>query len=330
MERIRYYDARFLNGDEFIESLRHGVKIAVVSGGDGYAIAESFRGKGFARLKDFISRGGLYVGICAGAYLPLPSRVKPFDEFNISTTKIENIDCSPRAEETPRVSVPYGSCSIVHPVRGEVEISGDDSTTHAPLHGGPILKEPETDAVLMRYTGFGADTEFQVERESAERMMLGHPAVIECVHGEGRLLLFGPHLEHPKYLEANHLLRLMLGLVPSQQKPKEKKAIPVTLAKSLADLKVATMGLEGRYFMIGRKMWDASRFLELLRAIEKRSWTLGPEDAERILGDLDTARGILLQSEAGRETDIDEATTLLLDGARACVDAHFRYLVGGR
>jgi len=331
LERLGRYDARFLDAKEFADSLRDGTEIAVVSGGDGYGIAESLRGPGFSRLKDFIISGGMYVGICAGAYLPLPSRIEPFDEFNISTTKIENIDCSVGPSEgNPRVSVRYGSCSIVHPVRGEVEISGNDSRACAPLHGGPVFKEPEADAVLLRYVGFGRDTEFQIEKDAAEAMILGRPAAIQCFHGRGRLMLFGPHLEHPSYQDANRILQTMLGLTMSRTKPPEPGKIPVKLAKTLADLKVAALGLEGRHFLVGRKLWDAGRFLELVRAIEKRAWSLGPEDAAVIQLDLGEARGILLRAEAGNESEIDQATVLLLESARACVDSHFRFLVGGR
>ncbi len=331
LERIGDYDARFLQAEEFLDSLGRGTEIAVVSGGDGYAIGESFRGSGFARLKEFISSGGSYVGICAGAYLPLPSRVKPFDEFNISATKIENLDCSNQLEEIPRVSVRYGNCSIIHPVRGDVEISANDFKTHAPLYGGPIFKEPESDTVLLRYVGFGVGTEFQIERDKAEAMVLGRPAAIECRYNDGRLFLFGPHLEHPKYPEANRLLQELLGFIPGPKRvAREPKSVPPTLAKSVADLKVAAAGLEGRSFMVGRKLWDAGRFLELIRAIEKRAWCLGPEDLETIRSNLDVSRGILLKTTVGVESDIDEATVLLVESARLCVDSHFRSMVAGR
>jgi glutamine amidotransferase-like uncharacterized protein len=331
LERMGYYDARFLDAKGFADSLRHETEIAVVSGGDGYAIAESLRGPGFSRLKDFIINGGLYIGICAGAYLPLPSRFEPFNEFNISTTKIENIDCSARRSEgNPRVSVRYGSCSIVHPVRGEVDISSDGSRIRAPLHGGPVFKEPDADEVLLRYVGFGGDAEYQVDQDVAEAMVIGRPAAIQCRYGDGRLMLFGPHLEHPDYPIANRVLQRMLGLAQSKPKPPESGEIPVALARTIADLKVAALGLEGRNFLVGKKVWDAGRFLELVKAIEKRAWYLDPRDAEFIQSDLSVARGILLRAEAGAESDIDQATALLLESARVCVDSHFRFLVAGR
>ena len=330
LEQIGEFDARFLGSDEFVDSLEKGPETVVLSGGDGYAIAESLKSGGFSGLKRFVSSGGRYVGICAGAYLPLPSRIPPFSGFNLSTTRIENIDYSLRKkEEPPRVSVPYGLCSILHPVRGEVELTGDSIRTYAPLYGGPVFKEPEDDEVMLRYTGFATDTEYQIDRGRAEAMVLGRPAAILCEHGDGELLLLGPHLEHPRYPEANGLLGDLLGLAKSTRRGiMVQEKMPSSLARSLADLKVAATGLEGRSFLVGRKLWDASRFLELAWAIEKRAWIMGPEDAEGLRYCLDTVRGILLRTEIGVESNLDEATVLLVNGARVCVDTYFRSMVG--
>jgi glutamine amidotransferase-like uncharacterized protein len=332
LERIGEYDARFLDTAGLIDSLRQRSEVVVISGGDGYAIADCLKGQGFARLKEFVYQGGRYVGVCAGAYLPLPSRIEPLREFNLSTTKIDNIDCSPvRRDEPPRVSVPYGSCSIVHPVRGDVEVSSSASTVAAPLYGGPVFAEPEDDEVLLRYTGFGADAEFQIDRVRAEAIMIGRPAAVRSVHGEGTLMLLGPHLEHPDYPEANRILSGLLGLGSSKMRePKGGKEPSPAMARVLADLKVAAMGLEGRSFLVGKKHWDASRFLELIRAIERRASSIGQEDAERVRTDLDAVRRILLRMKVGVESEVDEATIMLVNTTRTCVDSHFRAMVEGR
>ncbi len=332
LERMGEYDARFLDSREFVDSIGEGPETVILSGGDGYAIAESLKGSGFARLKSFISRGGRYVGICAGAYLPLPSSLAPFDEFNVSSTKISNIDCSIASEaDQPRRSVPYGSCSIIHPVRGEVGISYDRGATRAPLYGGPVFAEPEKDKVLLRYAGFGTDTDFQFDRGMAEAMVLGRPAGVLSEHGKGTLHLLGPHLEHPNYPEANRLLGDLLGIVPGERKePKQVVAVPAPLARSLADLKVAAIGTEGRSFLVGKKLWDASRFLELAQAIEKRSWSLAPEEVDGLREDLDAVRGVLLGTKSRIESDVDDATVMLVNCTRVCVDSYFRSMVDGR
>jgi hypothetical protein len=109
------HQARFLASKDFVDAIARRPRMIVVSGGDGFSIASALSGQGFHRLTEYVREGGLYVGICAGAYLPLRSSVEPFCEFNLSPIRIENIDCRLTQLENvpPRVAVRYGACSIV-------------------------------------------------------------------------------------------------------------------------------------------------------------------------------------------------------------------------
>ena len=325
-------DVRFLDSPEFVLNIGSGTSHAIISGGDGFSIAESLKGEGFRRLRAFVDSGGTYVGVCAGAYLPLPSSLEPFSEFNISKTKIANIDMSSHEPPNvpPRVSVRYGDCSIVHPIRGEVELDADGRKLLAPLYGGPAFLEPQEDKVLLWYRGFTVESELQMRKALAEQMIPGKPAAVSCTYGKGRLLLFGPHLEHPRYPEANLLFLEMLGLAPHEARsPTEFKETP-SLDRAIADLKVAIVGLENRSFLVGRKVWDGSRYLELVRAIEARTWTMEDELAEVLATSLWRVRESVAGMRVGIESDADETTGLLVESARACVDQHFQALVRGR
>lgn len=323
---------RFLDSREFVLHLGGRTSAAIISGGDGFAIADELKGEGFRRLREFISSGGRYVGICAGAYLPLPSKVSPFSEFNLSSTKIENIGLESTELQSvpPRIAVRYGSCSVVHPVRGELLLEADGHTLFAPIYGGPIFKEPQEDQVLIRYIGLTEGTEVQMSRRMADDMLPGRPAVIRSRFGKGDLLLFGPHLEHPRYPEANMLFVKLLGLRPSALPRSESVRDLPSLEYALADLKVAIAGLENRSFTVGRKLWDGSRYMELVRAIEQRTWTLGDDLAEEIATYLWRVRESLVSMKVGEESEADETTALLVEAARACVDNHFQSLVRGR
>jgi glutamine amidotransferase-like uncharacterized protein len=322
------YDVRFSDSQGFTEDLGSGVSRVVISGGDGLKIASSIGPHGFAHLKGFIHRGGGYVGICAGAYLPLHSSIAPFDQFNLSNTKIENIDCAELPPGTsPRLAVRYGSCSVIHPVRGEVAIESNGKRMLAPIYGGPIFREPERDEPIIRFSGFSGLTEYQTDEARAREMMLGKPAGVRSMHGKGELVLLGPHLEHPRYLEANEVF---LGLLKANDRPSEppvrSEAKPVViedLAKSIGDLKVAILGLENRSFLVGNKLWDGSRFLELIGAIEKRAQTVDSGLAEEVSGMLGRARESLVGSPEGAFDDSVEGTDMLIDAARMCVENHF-------
>jgi glutamine amidotransferase-like uncharacterized protein len=318
-------DVRFLGSDRFTEELRDDVRTVIVSGGDGLKIASSLGAHGFAHLKGYIHRGGTYVGICAGAYLPLPSSIDPLNKFNLSTTRIENIDCS-ISSETPRISVRYGSCSIVHPIRGEMELEGVASL-NAPVYGGPIFKDPERDEVLLRYRQFTGSTEFQMDRARATSMILGRPAALRVKHGLGELLLLGPHLEHPRYPVANdlfmHLPRAGFGATsPFAGNARAGEADP-GLLRSVADVRVAILGLENRSFLVGNKLWDGSRFLELVDSIDKRASTCRGQTISLISDMLDRARQEILSAKDDSFEYADEGPQLLVEAARICIDSHF-------
>jgi glutamine amidotransferase-like uncharacterized protein len=326
------FDVRFLDSAEFVRALDDHPTIALISGGDGFAIASSLLGDGFTRLEEFVDGGGLYVGICAGAYLPLTSSVPPFSEFNLSSTKIENIDCNIRPLDNvpPRVAVKYGRCAVVHPVRSEIELRKGKESLSAPLYGGPIFKEPSSDEVLMRYFSFTPRTEFQFSELWARQMVIGKPAALLCRHGDGRLLLLGPHLEHPRHREANNEFLDLLGLRQSSSHSALSGAGDRLLEKVTADLKVAIVGLENRSFVVGKKLWDGSRYLELVHAVERSASSLRGSQLLALEGDLRTVRDNLVHMEMGIESDVDSTTELLVQTARKCVDQHFRALAGSR
>ena len=327
-------DVRFPDSKGFTEGLDPSVSKVLVSGGDGMMIADSIGSHGFAHLKGFIHRGGGYIGICAGAYLPLHSSIPPLDQFNISTTKIENIDCTtPTPGTSPRVAVNYGSCSIIHPVRGEVTIANDNAQLIAPIYGGPIFMEPDRDRVLFRYSGFTSSTEFQMDAPRTRELVIGRPAVIESVHGKGRLLLLGPHLEHPKYRDANKaFLELTEGTDHGIREgvPKAEGEPAASLVRSISNLRIAVLGLENRAFLVGNKLWDGSRFLELIAAIEKRSGFMDNRLADDIAHDLTQVRDYLVRSPSGAGDDSLEGPDLLVEAARKCIDGHFALMRNSR
>ena len=324
-------DVRFADTAAFTEQLTDEAKTVIISGGDGFRIASAIGPHGFSHLKGFIHRGGTYVGMCAGAYLPLPSSIDPFDKFNLSTTKIENIDCELRSSEegSPRKAVRYGNCLIIHPVRGEVELEAGQAILRAPLYGGPVFKEPTADEVLARYRSLTDDTELQVDRLRADSMVVGKPAVIRTRHGHGELLLLGPHLEHPRYPDANSLFVKLIGMqggsspTPTVKSPEEPNKF---LARALADLKVAILGLENRSFLVGNKLWDGGRFLKLVNAMESRLHTADGSLADEVTNSLMRVRAEILKAKPESLLYADEGPDRLVEAARLVVDNHFKVL----
>lgn len=326
------FDVRFSDEHSIAGHLESGASLLLISGGDGFEIASALAPRAFAVIERHVRAGGRYFGVCAGAYLPLPSRLEPFNRFNLSKTRIRNLNSGPCEDDgDPRRGVSYGSCRIVHPVRGEVELRDGARRIVAPIYGGPVFHEPEEDSVLLRYSSFTPRTHLQTDAESAKEMMLGAPAVVRARVGDGIMTLAGPHLEHPRYPEANDEFVSMSGI---RAGPGRDVRAPFSgrtdevVRRSLADLKVAALGLERESFLVGAKLWDAGRMLELASAVEKRSGSMDADTAQKVSCLLDSAREDLLSAGPAKGSYSDSAPSKLVEAARACVDRHFMAMKG--
>ncbi|MCJ7562610.1 MAG: BPL-N domain-containing protein [Thermoplasmata archaeon] len=308
---------------------RHGIVSShsrvIISGGDGFEIAEALNGKGFSNLKGFIRDGGQYIGICAGAYLPLPSSISPFQQFNISKTRIANIrhGISMAESSTTRYAVRYGSCSIFHPARGSVLLDIHGSSIVAPLYGGPVFKEPDEDEVLVRYTGMAEQATTNMSHDEMRTVLDCAPAVIRCRFGSGELLLLGPHLEHPDFQEANDVLLGFLHLAGNDRSVRIQEQLKTNLDRSIADLKVAILGLEHRSFVVGSKLWDGGRLMELLNAIEIRKSSTEGAVSDRVDDLMRAARDEILEASSRDAHEVESAPSNLVEAARLTVNEHF-------
>jgi hypothetical protein len=337
LERESVRDTRFVDEHEFVRMVNDGWSTAIVSGGDAYAMAFALSGDGFSQLKRFIGSGGLYVGICAGAYLPLHTSVPPLCEFNLCSTKIENIVAGPadRRTDSPRLGVPFCDRIIIHPLRGEVMLRFGDTDLRAPVYGGPMFSEPSEGSVLGRFSGLTNSTEVQIDPADAREMVLGRPAAVEARYGTGRLLMLSPHLEHPGYPEANRLFMELVGRKarksnggvskrPSGDNPQGP------LSRAVADLSVALAGLEGRSFLIGEKMWDSGRFLVLAESLRRRSEGLPKPVEEDLAGRVVAVRETLLDMSQISSETMQPMLESLIAVARDCVNSRFAQLPGSR
>lgn len=334
LESAGAFDCEFVDEHGLARAFEQAVATLVVSGGDGFEIAGALAPRAFAAIERNVRAGGIYVGMCAGAYLPLPSSVEPFDRFNLSTTKIRNVQREIRDDmlSSPRTGVRYGSCSIVHPVRGELELEGGGRRFKAPVYGGPVFEEPDRDSVLLRYSGFTPRTSLQLDRFAASEMVLGHPAVVSCLLDEGRMILAGPHLEHPDYPQANNVFLSDFIGVNNEHVAREQAVQGVRdnrgLDRSVADLRVAVLGLERETFLVGAKLWDGGRLMELVSAIARRRHSLGPDASQAVIGLLDRTREELLSVGPEKIAYSDSAPSLLVEAARLSVNCHFEAMKG--
>lgn len=325
-ERLGFLDLCFVDELDIASGALARADVLAVSGGDTFGMAEALGPRGAGALQDFISQGGVYLGACAGAYLPLNSSKEPLNLFNWVAAKITNLSSTlPQAKDLPqKFCTPYGCSYVFHPVREELLVQpmgpgpfGSGPAFGAPLYGGPgMIASPEVE-VLATYQAFTQRTRFLVERALAEDTLIGHAAVIRARLGQGTMYLFGPHFEHPQYAQANRLVADTiywdLDAGPKQRSTKaheiltraQSRAWLIDLKRQVSNARIVALGLEDHpaRWLIGRKLYEPAKFRVFCEAVFSRLQSL------RSMGELDLG-------SRGQES-LPAAWTAIADDLRA-------------
>ncbi len=292
-ERLGFWDLVFADEIDVARGALDQVQVLAVSGGDTFGMARALGPRGAAGLESFLRAGGLYLGSCAGAYLPLNSSKEPLNLFNWVPAKITNLSRHlPRARQMPqKFCTPYGCSYVFHPVREETVLEptglapfGVGQSLRAPLYGGPAMIASGEVEVLATYQGFSERTRFLVDPELARQTLLGRAAVIRSRLGRGCLYLFGPHFEHPGYAEANRLVAeaiyhdLARTGWPGRQAAAAEVPRPLEpgvlrdLRRQVSNARVVALGLEDHpaRWRIGRKLYEPAKFRVFCEALWQR------------------------------------------------------------
>jgi len=296
LDRMRFYNVHFVDERDILSNALDPLNVLLMSGGDTFAIAEGLGAEGSGKLKSFIEGGGLYIGTCAGAYLPLKSSMDFLNQFNFINVKISNI--SRRLSEPERHYVQKVACSsygcdfVYHVVREDVVLemangyqANGKKEIVAPLYGGPSMLPSEDIEPIARYKGFTKKTKFLVEEELAEKTLIGNIAVAKKSMGKGHLYIFGPHFEHPHYPTCNLFLAEIIRekqngrLRPIQKDFYGNPAKGETLRNFLRDLKrevsnsrIAASGMNDFTisWLIGNKYYEPEKIQVFLEVLWKR------------------------------------------------------------
>lgn len=294
-DRAGYYSVSFLTEKDIEESLLTDCDILFVSGGDTFAIAESLDRSGAEQIEKFVRNGGIYIGTCAGAYLPLKSSLSPLNMFNFVHARITNLSKhlpSPKIRPE-KFCTEYGCQYVFHPVREEVsmKVKGwsirKEDIIKAPLYGGPILLVSDDIEVLAEYSSFTRKTEFLIDEDLAWQTIIGNVAVARKKLGKGMFYLFGPHFEHPDYPDANQFLFDILfrfpwegqvdngrvsSMVSGCQRPCSKKLFRTFLSQ-ISNARIIALALERTSYkwLIGKKVYEPEKIRVFLEAIWPRA-----------------------------------------------------------
>jgi len=338
LDRMGFSHVHFIDDRAILSNALDTLNVLLMSGGDTFAIAEGLGEEGSNKLRNFIEGGGLYIGSCAGAYLPLKSSMDLLNQFNFIKVKIANI--SRRLSEPERslfqrhACSPYGCDFVFHVVREDIllnmvngfQVDGNKKIV-APLYGGPSMLPSEDIEPVATYQGFTKKTKFLVEEKLAEKTMIGNIAVARKWMGKGCLYIFGPHFEHPNYPDAN---RVMTQVILKEWKekairPVDREPLSSTVGSSffeewrreLSHSRMVAFGMERLpiHWMIGNKWYDPGKIRDFLEALWKRLRYLesvgevevAHEEPKRMIGHLkettDILRMIRKECDRGQTTE---------------------------
>ncbi len=295
LDSMGFFDIEFVDEQHIKNGGLQNLQVLLLSGGDTFAIAESLGKEGAEKIRVFLEEGGLYIGSCAGAYLPLKSSLSPLNLFNFASVRISNLTKTlPQPVNLPeKFCTSYGCQYVFHPVREEVKISFSDSLFPeqngeliAPIYGGPAFLPSENARALAHYTGFTSQTLFLADQQLAYDTLIGKSAVITKKMGKGNLFLLGPHLEHPHYFKANTLIADMIyqgigesnGTVTfsiSSNKTSQSENL-LTLWRDIksqvSNCRIVSLALEREQinWQIGYKVYEPEKISVFLEAIWSR------------------------------------------------------------
>jgi glutamine amidotransferase-like uncharacterized protein len=295
LDSMGFWDIHFIDHHDINRGVLDRLNVLLISGGDTFAIAEALGKTGAEQLKSFLDHGGLYIGSCAGAYLPLNSSLSPLNLFNLASVKISNLTKNlPEPVALPeKFCTAYGCNYVFHPVREAVTIRLDDNVfpqrsreLTAPLYGGPSLIPSEDAATLARYTGFTDNTLYLTSKQLAGDTLLGKSALMHKEIGRGNLYLLGPHLEHPHFPEANTLIADMIFKSTVETQPTHHCAIPPHLSihdkinhalvrdikSQVSNARIVALSLERNQvtWKIGHKVYEPAKIRVFLETIWER------------------------------------------------------------
>lgn len=188
---------RFCTHTSILNGALNQASLLIMPGGADLYYCEKLNGTGNRLINDFVTNGGSYLGICAGAYYACTSL--DWHDGEISGTRelafYRGTATGPIYEWIENKENIYNG-SWMYPALIKVS----ETTFSTEYHGGPIFSEPLYDdiTVLARYNELNKTP----------------PAIIHGIYGKGQYILSSSHIER-----FGHILhdRLYKHLNPSYE-----------------------------------------------------------------------------------------------------------------
>lgn len=187
MKRLTNYEVRSICASDVIAGeWTKDAAAFVMPGGRDVPYAEKLNGQGNENIKDFVSKGGCYIGLCAGAYYG--SAEIMFDRGgSLEISGKRELAFFPGVAEGPLLPFSYASRSGARILELKTE-NQESPNLKSYYNGGCFFKPYECDASTSQ-------PEFDVLARTLDEHG-NKPVTVHIPYDEGHVLLSGAHIEY--------------------------------------------------------------------------------------------------------------------------------------
>jgi glutamine amidotransferase-like uncharacterized protein len=212
------FEVRKVTPFEIREGVLTNLQVLIMPGGSGKKQATNLETIGVDAIREFVRKGGGYVGFCAGSYLA--SCQYPYSLHIINSRVVDR-------EHWNRGT---GTVNLKFTEKGR-EILGHPETEVDVFYGQGPLFAPTNEVGLPSYTELATYGSEIVKNGASPGVMLNTTAISLAEFGEGRVVCFSPHPEKP-FMPIHHLVlnavRWTVGKdpIPMRQEDWAKRPMP--------------------------------------------------------------------------------------------------------
>lgn len=202
-----------LPGPLTLEDLKT-LDVLMIGGGDSFEMLRVLEKEEAKLIRQFIESGGVYIGICAGAMLPLKPVNLPWSAYGSleAWSELQLVECELLSDTVSEPSWPVFSGRRLnevlrtYPVKGPIKSRiarrglltlGYDGDFQM-LHTGPLVRIVNLKQVFGRAVSPLTGVEYGLPCKKTREIIGGASSIALAEYGVGRIVLFFSHVESSK------------------------------------------------------------------------------------------------------------------------------------
>jgi len=176
------FQLTFVTAEQIRSGVLKDMDVLVQGGGGAHTQSEELEAPGRDAIRDFVNKGGGYLGICAGAYLASSAKASDLGILNA------------RVVDSEHWARGRGDVELGFTPTGQQEIGESKPKVTVMYHQGPLLA-PAGRKDLPAYTEVAKFNTEVAEKGAPHGVMQGTTALASSTYGKGRVFVISPHPE---------------------------------------------------------------------------------------------------------------------------------------